>query len=138
MELIKIDNRRRFGETIWTNCEYIFGDIYLTHFRTGVIAGNGTQRLVDISFFCFDTCLRSSLKFFSAARFLWKNTHTLTMIDTFCVWMFEIFHSSLQIVNVFAHTVITSVSFSKFCLAWQILCRNSEIVLIIRSALICR
>lgn len=46
--------------------------IYLTHFRTVVIAGNGTHRLVDISFFCFDTCLRRSLKFFSAARLRWK------------------------------------------------------------------
>lgn len=42
--------------------------IYLTHFRTAVIAGNGTQRLVDMNLFCFDISLRTSLRFFSAAR----------------------------------------------------------------------
>lgn len=42
--------------------------IYLTHFRTAVIAGSGTQRLVDMNLFCFDTSLRNSLRFFSAAR----------------------------------------------------------------------
>lgn len=45
-------------------CEFI----YLTHFRTAVIAGNGTQRLVDMSLFCFEISLRISLRFFSAAR----------------------------------------------------------------------
>lgn len=51
---------------LFRRCRCYF--IYLTHFRTEVIAGNGTQRLVDMSLFCFDISLRISLRFFSAAR----------------------------------------------------------------------
>lgn len=45
----------------------VYSNIYFTHLRTVVIAGNGTQRLFDINRFCFDICFRSSDKFFSAA-----------------------------------------------------------------------
>lgn len=52
----------------------------------------------------------------------------------------QVFFSLLNHIQLlFAKKIsFTSVSCSKFCLVWQILCRNSEIALIIRSALIWR